>query len=120
MDYIQDLYIDREASSERSLFQFQDRLNKVWEKKYKEANHINIKVKRNSYIRMCVSGLVTFLGYALAIGILCIFLVRGLVTYGMFVSIIITVLRLMYTLSYSLSWDIAEMGRARAFSEDLP
>jgi len=67
---------------------------------------------------MLLADLLTFSGYALAIGLLCWLMVSNLISYGMFIAIVISVLRLMHTLSYTLSEDIAEMGRIKLFLDD--
>lgn len=118
LEYIESLYSKREYANERQIFSYQKSINKIWKLSFQRANRYNEKIKKKIYLQMCFSNILTFAGYATSIGLLCLFLIKGMVTYGFFISITISVLRLMYTLSYSLSWDIAEMRRIRAFADD--
>lgn len=119
MDYLESLYLGREASNERNLFRFTKKISNIWKSRYETSNKINKQVKIRSYLRICSSSLLTFAGYISSIGFLCWFLIKGAITYALFTSIVIAILRLMHTLSYSLSWDISEMGRAIAFANDF-
>lgn len=118
LEYLESLLKGRDAAAERRLFQFQDKIQNKWEESYSNAFIINQKVKYYTYKRALFSDLVTFSGYALSIGLLCWSLISNRISYGMFIAIIISILRLMNTLSYTLTGDLTQMGRNKLFLDD--
>lgn len=118
LDYIEDIYTNRDFASERQLFKVPKMLDNIWDKTFIIVEDLNHRLKRKNYIRMCISNIISYAGYAVVIGILCIFLINKSISYGFFISIVITILRLMYTLSYTLTSYIAEMSRIKNFAND--
>lgn len=118
LDYIEDIYTNRDCASERQLFKVPNMLETIWDKTFIVVEDLNHRLKRNTYIRMCISNILSYAGYAAVIGILCIFLINKSISYGFFISTVITILRLMFTLSYTLAFYIAEMSRIRNFAND--
>lgn len=118
LEYIENLFKDRVTAAERSLFKLQNVLENKWEDHYKDTFIINKKTKIRVLKRALSSDILTFLAYALAIGVLCLALINNNISYGMFIAITISILRLMNTLSYSLSGNLADMGKCKLFMDD--
>lgn len=116
--YLESLFTSREAASERCLFKTQDFFIDKWEGHVGKALHIGQEAKKKMYKRAWTSEMLTFLAFAFSIGTLCWGLVNNQLSYGLFIAIIIAIIKLMNTISYTLSGDLAQMGLNRLFIDD--
>lgn len=118
LEYVGNLFSDREVAAERSLFKLKGFFTDKWENHYSQTLTIFQNAKKAVYRRAWISELLTFSAYAFAIGTLCWGLINGHMSYGLFVGIIVSIISLMNTLSYTLAGDLAQMGQNKLFLDD--
>ena len=117
--YLSDVMRSREAVEEREMFGTTERLNAQYEEKYEYARKFRLKVSAANFIKQKAGGFVTTAYSAGAMLALLPPVLRGDMTIGMFIALLIAVFGLAGRLSWGVNWQMEDLSRKREYLKDL-
>ncbi len=117
--YLSQVMLDREAVDERTLFDYNPMLNEKWFEQYEISRKMETKTRAKWFIKLKSGSLITAL--------LCIFIatvlinpvVTGVITIGMFFSLINATFDLVHTMSWSLTRLIEAVSTHMEYLKEL-
>ncbi|WP_346929698.1 ABC transporter ATP-binding protein [Clostridium sp.] len=104
--YLEEVLNGREAVEERTLFGYSDKINDQWHKEFETARKHELKVSLKWYINMKAGGVIIAVLSVLIVLILIGPVTSGILSIGMFMSIVNSVFEL---INY-LAWSLPEYG----------
>ncbi|MEW8994169.1 ABC transporter ATP-binding protein [Clostridium sp.] len=104
--YLEEVLNGREAVEERTLFGYSDKINDQWHKEFETARKHELKVSLKWYINMKAGGVIIAVLSVLIVLILIGPVTSGILSIGMFMSIVNSV----FELIQYLAWSIPEYG----------
>lgn len=118
-EYLDDLLINRDAVFERDLFNYNGEINKRWLEEYEEDCKIEVKMHKKWFIRMNAGGMVTVIISIFIMVILLEPVLSGIITDGMFISLITSLNKLTQMMSWQLTRQLDALAQNREFLRDL-
>ena len=117
--YYEGVLRSRENIEERTLFGYSDVLNDIWLEKYEIARKINMKTNIKNYLTVKTSGLIMAVLTILISSVLIIPLNGGLITVGLFVSLIAANMEMVETIARQLSGCMKLIAYGKEYMRDL-
>jgi len=118
-DYLTEVLTGREAVDERSLFGYGDRMNETWYEQYETARKIELRTKRKWYIKMKAGSILTALISVLIVLVLLQPVLSGVLSLGIFISLVNAVFGLVQTMSWSFTYLVDQLAKHREYMKDL-
>ncbi|MGI6704720.1 MAG: ABC transporter ATP-binding protein [Clostridia bacterium] len=118
-DYLTEVLTGREAVDERSLFGYGDRMNESWYEQYETARKIELRTKRKWYIKMKAGVILTALISILIVLVLLQPVLSGVLSLGMFISLVNAVFGLVQAMSWNFTYLVDQLARHREYMKDL-
>lgn len=106
VEYLGEVLNGRESVEERSLFGYSEEVNKKWHEQYETARGIEFKVNLIWFLKAKGGGVITAILSILIVLILISPVQKGLISVGLFISIVNSV----FSLIQSLSWQLPQYG----------
>lgn len=104
--YLEEVLNGREAVEERTLFGYSDKINNQWHKEFETARKHELKVSLKWYVNMKTGGVIIAVLSVLIVLILIGPVTSGILSIGMFMSIVNSV----FDLINYLAWSLPEYG----------
>lgn len=117
--YLSEVLLGREAVDERSLFGYTSKVNKKWWEQYETARKSEYKVLLKYFIRMKASGIITTIISTLTVLVLIKPLQSGLITIGMFISIVNGTFNLISLTSWQITYYLYKLAESKEYLKDL-
>ncbi len=118
-EYLREVLTGREGVEERALFGYTEKVNDKWEEQYESARKIEYKTELKWFIKMKTSSIITAI---ISIGIVIVLInpvLNGLLTIGMFISIVNGVFGLIQMMSWGLSYSVEQLAKNKEYLKDL-
>ncbi|MEG1871151.1 MAG: ABC transporter ATP-binding protein, partial [Peptostreptococcaceae bacterium] len=112
--YLEEVLNGREGVEERTLFGYSDKINNKWHKEYETARKKEFKVTLKWFINMKAGGVIIAVLSVLIVLILIGPVTSGLLSVGMFMSIVNSV----FSLIQYLAWSLPEYGDSLAKNKE--
>lgn len=119
LTYLSNLLTNCDATLERSLFNYNEEINKRWLKQYEIACKIEVKAHKKWFIRMNAGGIVTVIISIFVMIILINPVLDGTITVGMFISLITSLNQMVQMMSWQLTSQLDALAQNREFLRDL-
>ncbi|MEG2917397.1 MAG: ABC transporter ATP-binding protein [Clostridium sp.] len=117
--YLEEVLNGREAVEERSLFAYSNKLNKQWYEQFETARKREFKVTLKWFINMKIGGIIIAVLSVLIVAILIGPVTSGLLSVGMFMSIVNSVFTLIQYLAWSLPGYGDNLAKNKEYLVDL-
>jgi len=117
--YLADVCSGREAVDERSLFGYSQKMMEMFWERFESARVYQQKVDKKNFIQMKIGGIGTALFSTFAMIVLLFPLAAGLITIGLFMSLINACANLTSVLSWQLSHQLNQLAKNREYLKDL-
>jgi len=118
-EYLGELLLSREAVEERTLFGFGPAINELWHELYEQARLMEYRIRRKWYIRMKSGSVITALTSLLIIVVLLNPVLAGVISVGMFISLVNAVFGLVEIMSWQFSGITYQLARSGEYLKDL-
>lgn len=118
-EYLREVLMGRESVDERSLFGYTEDVCHKWAEQYEIARKIQFKADLSTFIKMKSSSIVTAVISILMVIVLISPAVEGIITIGMFISIVNSLFSLIQMMSWELSHYIREISRLKEYLIDI-
>jgi ATP-binding cassette subfamily B protein len=118
-EYLKEVLTGRESVDERTLFGFSNSINKKWWEQYEISRKIILKTEAKWFIRMKAGGIITSFISIFIIIVLIKPVTTGLITIGMFISLVSAVTSLIQMLSWNLSFLVGQLTKNIEYLKDL-
>lgn len=118
-EYLGEVLSGRDAAEERTLFGFGDKINKKWQEQYEIARNIEFKTNRKWFIKMKTGSLLTSLVSILIAGVLINPVKTGVITTGMFISLVNGFFGLVEMMAWELTYQVDQLARNKEYLRDL-
>lgn len=118
-EYLKEVITGREAADERALFSYTDEMNKRWWQEYERGRKIEYKTNVKWYIKMKMGSVITALISILIVIVLINPVKQGLLTIGMFISVVNGVFSLVQMMSWQLAYYTQELATNKERLKDL-
>lgn len=118
-EYLEEVLSGRDAVEERILFSFGDDINKKWWEQYEIARKIAFKINRKWFTKMKTGSLLTALVSILIAGILIDPVKNGIITPGMFISLVNGVFGLVEMMAWELTYQVDQLAQNKEYLKDL-
>lgn len=117
--YLEEVLNGREAVEERTLFGYSDKINNQWHKEFETARKHELKVSLKWYVNMKTGGVVIAILSVLIVLILIGPVTSGILSIGMFMSIVNSVFELIQYLAWSLPEYGDNLAKNKEYLVDL-
>ncbi|MEG2289186.1 MAG: ABC transporter ATP-binding protein [Clostridium sp.] len=117
--YLEEVLNGREAVEERSLFSYSNKLNKQWYEQFEKARKREFKVTLKWFVNMKTGGIIIAVLSVLIVAILIGPVTSGLLSVGMFMSIVSSVFSLIQYLAWSLPGYGDNLAKNKEYLVDL-
>lgn len=118
-EYLGEVLAGREAAEERSLFDYSEDVNDMWWEQY-ETSRKAMQITEGKWMIRIKMGSVIFSFIAIfIIAVLINPVINGLITVGIFMSIVNAVNSLIKTMSWQLSAMLSDIAKNREYLKDL-
>lgn len=117
--YLEEVLNGREAVEERTLFGYSDKINNQWHKEFETARKHELKVSLKWYINMKTGGVIIAVLSVLIVLILIGPVTSGILSIGMFMSIVNSVFELIQYLAWSLPEYGDNLAKNKEYLVDL-
>lgn len=117
-EYLGEVLTSRETANERTLFQFSDKLDKVWADQRDEMNRINLKAIGEKE-GMVVKGSLLTTAISTVMIILLSFGLRSRLTIGMFIALAKAILDVVNIMSHEVPHAVVKMSNCLGYLKDL-
>lgn len=118
-DYYSEVLSGRDYVDERSMFSYTSKINQEYQRVYLKSLHMQIDTKFRWFIRTKLGGVFTALASLIVILVLLNPAVNGVISIGMFISLVNAVLSLTWKLSWELSTIIDTMVSGIEYIKEL-
>lgn len=118
-DYYSEVLSSREYVDERSIFSYTSKINQEYREAYLKSIHMQSSTKFHWFIRTKLGGVFTALASLVIILVLLNPAVNGVISIGMFISLVNAVLSLTWKLSWELSSVIDTMVSGIEYVKEL-
>ncbi|SHH80707.1 ATP-binding cassette, subfamily B [Clostridium collagenovorans DSM 3089] len=118
-EYIGEVLRGREAVDERTLFGYTEELNKKWVDEYECARKIELKTNLKWFVKMKTGGVLVALISSLIALILIGPVKKGVLSIGMFISIINAVFDLIQIMTWQLTYYTDQLAKNKEYLKDL-
>lgn len=118
-DYYSEVLSSRDYVDERSIFSYTSKVNQEYREIYLKSIHMQINTKFRWFIRTKLGGVFTALASLIVILVLLNPAVNGVISIGMFISIVNAVLSLTWKLSWELSAIIDTIVSGLEYAKEL-
>ncbi|WP_346914340.1 ABC transporter ATP-binding protein [Clostridium sp.] len=117
--YLSEILIGRNAAKERTLFNYSNKINDSWHKQYEVARNLKFKASLKWLKESEIGGILTSLLIAVIILILVFPLKRGLLSIGLFISIVNSTISLIPDLAWQLPEYTEAIAQSKEYLEDF-
>jgi len=117
--YLSEILIGRNAAKERTLFNYSKKINDSWHKQYEVARNLKFKASLKWLKESEIGGILTSLLIAVIILILVFPLKRGLLSIGLFISIVNSTISLIPDLAWQLPEYTEAIAQSKEYLEDF-
>lgn len=117
--YLEEVLNGREAVEERTLFDYSDKINNQWHKEFETARKHELKVSLKWYVNMKTGGVIIAILSVLIVLILIGPVTSGILSIGMFMSIVNSVFELIQYLAWSLPEYGDNLAKNKEYLVDL-
>lgn len=117
--YLEEVLNGREAVEERTLFGYSDKINNQWHKEFETARKHELKVTIKWYVNMKTGGVIIAILSVLIVLILIGPVTNGILSIGMFMSIVNSVFELIQYLAWSLPEYGDNLAKNKEYLVDL-
>ncbi|MGN9160834.1 ABC transporter ATP-binding protein [Clostridium sulfidigenes] len=117
--YLEEVLNGREAVEERTLFGYSDKINNQWHKEFETARKHELKVSLKWYVNMKTGGVIIAILSVLIVLILIGPVTSGILSIGMFMSIVNSVFELIQYLAWSLPQYGDNLAKNKEYLVDL-
>ena len=118
-DYYNNVLGSRECADERNLFQYSGFMTRKWEDYYDEFRKLDLKAYMNSNLRIESGSIVTAVMSILIALILLVPYYQGVITIGLFMSVMTSVFELIESMSFQFVFKINDMVQNYKFRKDF-
>lgn len=118
-EYFEQIMSDRETVLERNIFGFGKRLSNYWHQVYEKVRKIELKTEAIWYVRTKMNGIVTVSIMVVIIISLINPFVSGLITVGLFISVINAIYSLVDKIAWTLAPCIEAIVNVNQYSKEL-
>jgi ABC-type multidrug transport system fused ATPase/permease subunit len=118
-EYLGEILTGRESVEERTLFGFSDIINKKWHAEYEATRKLTYKTELKWFIKMKAGSIITSLISIFTIFVLINPLLSGVITVGMFISLVNAIFALVQLMSWQLSYLADELASNLEYLKDL-
>ncbi len=118
-DYYSEVLSGRDYVDERSMFSYTSKINQEYRRVYLKSLHMQIDTKFRWFIRTKLGGVFTALASLIVILVLLSPFINGVISVGMFISLVNAVLSLTWKLSWQLSAIIDTMVSGLEYIKEL-
>ncbi|MBN2851939.1 MAG: ABC transporter ATP-binding protein [Clostridia bacterium] len=118
-EYLTKVLTEREAVNERELFGFTNKLNEAWSFQYNAARTIEVKTKKKWFIKMKTGSLITASISIIIIFILLNPVINGIISVGMFISLVDAVFNMVQMMSWQLTSNFDQLATHKEYMNDL-
>lgn len=117
--YISSILMGREASQERSLFAYCEHMNTRWGNEYGTVGRIVLKVTKHWYIKLELGSILTALISVISIVALLFPVIKGIITFGMFIALVNACFSLVEAMSWDMRTYVDELAKHKGYMRDL-
>lgn len=117
--YLEEVLNGREAVEERTLFGYSNKINNQWHKEFETARKHELKVSLKWYVNMKTGGVIIAILSVLIVLILIGPVTSGILSIGMFMSIVNSVFELIQYLAWSLPEYGDNLAKNKEYLVDL-
>ncbi len=117
--YLSEVLIGRNAAKERTLFNFSKKVNDLWHEQYEVARNLKFKASLKWLKESEIGGILTSLLIAIIILILVFPLKGGLLSIGLFISIVNSIISLIPDLAWQLPEYTEAIAESKEYLEDF-
>lgn len=117
--YLSKVMTERDNMEERSLFGYTDTMNQTFQEQYESARLKKHRVDRAGMIRMKGGGIACVVIALLVMFVLLQPVLTGVISVGMYISMVIAIFNMVNMLSWSLGWQAKQWVKHKAFMKDM-
>lgn len=118
-EYLGEVLTGRENVDERTLFEYNDKINSVWQEQYEAGRKLQVKVTaKNFMISKGSSMLLAFISLLIALTLIAP-VVNGQMSAGMFMGIVNAVFGMIQKLGFQMSHSLENMARGEEYMKDF-
>lgn len=118
-EYLGEVLTGRENVDERTVFEYNDEINRVWQEQYEAGRKLQIKVTAKNFMISKGSSIVLALISLLVALTLIGPVVNGQMSAGMFMGIVSAVFGMIQKLGFQMSRSLENISRAGEYMKDL-
>ena len=118
-DYLSTLLLDKQYANERYLFSYGDKINKTWNENYEYARKVVQKTSRQWFIKSKIGSLSTAIVVILITFSLLKFVINGNITIGLFMTLVTSLLELVYMIAVNFSNIMDELAKNNEFFKEV-
>lgn len=118
-EYLSEVLTGREAVDERSLFGYSKELGRKWYEKYEKARKIVFRTSMKWFIKMKAGSIITAIISILIVLVLLKPVLSGIITVGMFISLVNAVFGLVQVMSWGLTDSVDKLAEHIEYMNDL-
>lgn len=117
--YLGEILTGRESIEERALFGFSKGINKKWWEQYETFRKIALRAEANQFIKMNIGSIITSCISIFIIIVLIRPVISGIITIGMFISLVSSIISLVQMVFSELPWLVNQITKNIEFLKDL-
>lgn len=118
-NYLSEILTNRDSCLERTLFGYSDKLNNDYISEYEKARKIKLKINLKWFINMKSGSIITSCLSIIIVLVLLNPVFKGIITIGMFISLVNAVFSLIQSMSWQLSYNMEQLAKNKEFMKDL-
>jgi ABC-type multidrug transport system fused ATPase/permease subunit len=118
-EYINDVASGRDAADERSLFEYSPVIKKIWHENYEEFRKRYIRAIFNKNLHLEGGSIITSILTIIIAAVLLVIYYQGTMDIGLYLSIMVNVITLIETMSWSFSGAISEITDNHQYLKDV-
>lgn len=118
-EYYKKVLSSRENAEERMLFNISAWINSLWKKEYQSAINIETRVNKRIFVRTGLANVVSLVLLGLIAVVLLIPLSNSVITVGLYISLIKSVITYIELLAMSFSGTIAKIEQGKKYINDF-
>lgn len=118
-EYYENVLISREYINERYLFEYGEKIRKIWSDLYKETKREQLKVELSRYIKMKLSNFLTLIVTSVTLIVLLISVVRGDLAVGMYIGFATNIFSLVNTISWRAGKAVKNLILCKEYIKDF-
>lgn len=117
--YYSEILTGRDATDERTIFGFSEKMLEIWHRLYEKARLKKFKILAKWFVRMKSGAAITSLISIIVIVVLLDPVLSGKLSIGMFMALVNSIMALVQAMSWQLTFNIDELSKYMGYLKDF-